>query len=270
MTSQNSLNILPLAVDTPLQNYVWLIVNQQRKQAIAVDPTSAEVVQNYLQQHGLALIAIWITHDHFDHIAGVAALKTSYPACDIIAHQQHQLKNNLVPDSCVGEGSVFSAWEYQVRVWSLEGHKKYHVGYILQDADNRQHAFSGDILFSAGCGRNFEGTLDELFASLQRLASLPDDTLFYPTHEFTVNNLNFANSILPEDSATLAAIDIAHAKREHGLPTLPVTLADEKRMNVFLRTTEAVVIAAVESQTQLENTSPQAVFAALRGLKDAF
>lgn len=264
-----SLSIHPLFIDNPLQNYVWVVEHADLKQAIVVDPTSAEMVQDYLQAKGFDLVEIWITHDHHDHVAGVAGLRATYPNVNVVGHALHKLPKGNVVDTPVADASHFQALGRDVLVWSLEGHKKNHVGYLLE-INNKQHVFSGDILFSAGCGRNFEGTVDELYDSLQRLASLPDETFFYPTHEFTVNNLNFAKTIVPEDKATNDALDDAHAKRAKGEPTLPVTLAHEKRANLFLRVNESDVIAGVTNHASLESESPRVVFKALRGLKDKF
>lgn len=265
-----SISIRPLFIDNPLQNYVWLVVNTSVNEAIVVDPTSADMVQDYIQLYNLSLVEIWVTHDHHDHVAGVAELKRLYPNVRVVGHAQHKLPKQMRIDIAVDEGSFFHAWGREVQVWSLEGHKKYHIGYLLEDQRKNQHVFSGDILFSAGCGRNFEGTLDELYDSLQRLAGLPDDTVLYPTHEFTINNLNFAKSIVPDDNATLDALNDAHAKRAQCEPTLPVTLEHEKRTNLFLRVDEVDVIAGVVSHVSLECELPRAVFKALRGLKDKF
>lgn len=278
-----SLQILPLAVHNHLQNYVWLLVNEQRKEAIAIDPNSADVVTQHLQAQQLTLAAIWITHDHHDHVAGVAALKAEYPHCVLYAHQQHHIPNRSVekreksekpqavqPDITLDEGSQFEAWGNSVQVWGLEGHKTYHLGYLLTDGAAQQHVFCGDVLFSAGCGRVFSGTVEQLYASVQRLASLADDVLFYPTHEFTLNNLNFALQLLPNDAALQQAKADVQNLYDANLPSLPSTLANEKNINVFLRTDEAAVVAAVQEKCGKQITEPAAVFAELRKLKDVF
>lgn len=283
MTVDADIHMMPLYVPMPLQNYIWLIINQKTKEAIVIDPGFADPVLAYLQQHQLSLISIWVTHDHHDHVAGVASLKQAYPTALIYAHQAHQLPKGIPADIHVhphtndgqqeSHAQNINAWQYPVAVWSLEGHKQFHVGYLLKA--EKIHVFCGDILFSAGCGRVFSGTVAQLYDSLQRLATLPEDTLFYPTHEFTQKNLAFALSLLPNDVALKQASQQVNTLRQADKPTLPTTLANEKSINLFLRVHEKAVYQAVSNEinqtmSQTNDTRSLAVFTALRKLKDNF
>lgn len=264
-----TIKITPLYVDNPLQNYIWVITNDETREAVAIDPTSSELVQQYMQENGLNLRKIWVTHDHFDHIAGVAVLKSAYPNAAIYAHAQHELLQGCEPDVLVGEGDCFDVWGCNVSVWSLEGHKRHHLGYVLM-LDGVQRVFSGDIIFKAGCGRVFMGTVDELYDSLQRIAGLSDESVIYPTHEFTVKNLEFALTIEPDSAVLHEAMRQAQALRRQNKPTLPTTVGEEKRINPFLRVHEVEVVRGVQREAGIKDAEPRAVFAALRGLKDEF
>jgi len=149
-------------------------------------------------------------------------------------------------------------------VGATPGHPGRHVSYLLENSDGL-HVFCGDTLFSAGCGRVFTGTIEELYDSFQRFNQLPEETLFYPAHEYTAANLRFAGFIEPENPDIRAALRAA----EH-TPTLPVTLAHERRINPFLRVDFPQVRERVEELAGRGLNSGLEVFAALRELKNRF
>ncbi len=246
-------------------NYIWTLINKNNKQAVVIDPGQAEPVAAYMQEHALEMTSIWTTHHHHDHIGGVMELQEYFPMTHIVAHSEHGVDE----DQTVKDGSTMSAWGHSVQVWDISGHTASHIAYIV-DIDGRKHCFCGDTLFSGGCGRVFTGTIEQLYDSFKRLNSLPADTLLYPAHEYTAANLRFGLSIEPDNVAMQQALAQAEEQTAQGTPTLPVTLAHEREINVFLRAQELTVIAGTSAQTNLDNDKPLTVFAALRELKNNF
>ena len=221
-------------------NYIWTLINKNNKQAIVIDPGQSAPVTEYMEEHGLELTSIWTTHHHFDHTGGVMELQEHFPMTHIVAHSEHGVEE----DQTIKDGSTVSAWGCSAQVWDISGHTNSHIAYIL-DIDNQKHCFCGDTLFSGGCGRVFTGTIEQLYQSFKRIDELPAETLLYPAHEYTANNLRFALTIEPENVAIQQALVQAEQQTAQGVPTLPVTLEHERAINVFLRVTEASVIAGV-------------------------
>lgn len=246
-------------------NYIWTLINDSNKQAIVIDPGQAAPVIAYLEENNLELTSIWTTHHHHDHIGGVAELQESYPMTHLVAHAEH----NVDEDQTIKHDSTVSAWGCSAQVWEVFGHTASHIAYVL-DIDGLKHCFCGDTLFSAGCGRVFTGTIDQLYDSFTRLNSLPAETLLYPAHEYTASNLRFGLSIEPGNTAMRQALTEAEEKTAQGIPTLPVTLDHERAVNVFLRTQEPSVITGVKSKTTMSDDKPLTVFATLRELKNNF
>ena len=246
-------------------NYIWALINESNKQAIVIDPGQAAPVIAYLEENELELTSIWTTHHHHDHIGGVAELQESYPMTHLVAHAEH----NVDEDQTIKDGSTVSAWGYTAQVWEVFGHTASHVAYVL-DIEGRQHCFCGDTLFSAGCGRVFTGTIEQLHDSFKRLDGLTAKTLLYPAHEYTASNLHFGLSIEPNNEAMQQALIQAEEKTAQGMPTLPVTLEHEHAVNVFLRAQEPSVIAGVNSKMDLADENSLTVFTALRELKNDF
>lgn len=246
-------------------NYIWTLVNDTNKQAIVIDPGQAQPVIDYLSEYDLDLTAVWTTHHHHDHIGGVAELREHYPMTHVVAHSEH----GIDPDQTIKDGGVVSAWGVNALVWDISGHTASHVAYVL-DIDGRKHVFCGDTLFSAGCGRVFTGTIEQLYTSFKRLNTLPEDALLYPAHEYTASNLRFALTIEASNEAIITSLADAEQKEAAGIPTLPVTLAHERDVNVFLRVEQPTVIEGVKAKVPLSDDKPLTVFSALRELKDNF
>ncbi|MFC1236089.1 hydroxyacylglutathione hydrolase [Vibrio sp. F74] len=240
-------------------NYIWLIQNSDKRCAI-VDPGDATPVLEYLHQHGLTLEAILVTHHHSDHIGGVAALLDSFPNIKIVGPEK---ENIPYLTHHLNGGAQFSLFDETFLVLDLPGHTNGHLGYV---GDGK--LFSGDVLFSAGCGRIFEGTPEQMFESLNKLLALPDETEVYPAHEYTSSNISFALAVEPDNQNLLAYREDVFRLRAEGKPTLPTTLQREKLINPFLRVDQPSIINSIANRTK--ETSAIGVFTALREWKNAF
>ncbi|MFL1731658.1 hydroxyacylglutathione hydrolase [Moraxella oculi] len=245
-------------------NYIWLICQDQ--QAIIIDAGDNKPVLDYLAIHQLIPIAMLITHHHNDHTGGVAGIKSVYPDMQVIAHQHHGVQ----ADAYVDEGGEFNLMGLDFKVWRTAGHTDTHLSFLCQ-IDECVRVFCGDTLFSGGCGRVFTGTIEELFASMMRFNRLSDETLFYPAHEYTLNNLKFGLSICADEvkNDIQNAITEVQTKLSSGQASLPTTLAHERKINVFLQDHQQM-IEHIKQQYPLTNTSGIAIFTALRILKDNF
>lgn len=257
------------AIPAFVDNYFWLITDGHR--AAIVDPGDAAPVRAALQQRGLQLDAILITHHHGDHIGGVTALLTDRkvpvfgPRAELaqIPFIDHPLDD--------GDRIEVPGIGLQCEVMAVPGHTLGHIAYFAAaSARNSNLLFCGDTLFVAGCGRLFEGTPAQMHASLGRLAALPDDSKVFCAHEYTLSNLAFARAVEP-DSAPLAAeferVTVLRARNEASVPS---TIGHERHFNPFLRVQEAAVRASATTQSGGELSEGSAVFAALRRWKDGF
>lgn len=246
-------------------NYIWII--SQDGQAIIVDAGDDRPVLDYLQTNQLTPIAMLITHHHNDHVGGVAAVKSAYPNMQIFAHHEHGVDTSFF----VKEGDEFTLLGLDFKVWHTPGHTDTHLSYLC-DIGGVCHVFCGDTLFSGGCGRVFTGTIAELFESISRFNQLPSDTLFYPAHEYTLNNLKFGLSVCADavkDGIQLA-IKQTQKKLDMGQISLPTTLDKERNINVFLQVDHQGMIDNIQKQCTIKDSSPLLVFATLRQLKDNF
>lgn len=273
------LKIHPIPAFT--DNYIWAIINDQNQEVIIIDAGQAKPVLDFVKSQNLTITQIWVTHHHNDHIGGIAELAQNFPNAQVFAHAdvlpQIGLKNST-QGVAVSESSEFTIWEntlnLPVQVWQVAGHTQNHLAYLLTFDDNL-HVFCGDTLFSAGCGRVFTGTIEQLFESFDRFNDLHDDkTLFYPAHEYTLSNLKFAEFIEPDNSQIQMAIEKAGQLRQNNQPTLPTTLANERVINPFLKIIanpdDESLINGVNEKVMLDSDEPMAVFTALRRLKDKF
>ncbi|MDR2128284.1 MAG: hydroxyacylglutathione hydrolase [Burkholderiaceae bacterium] len=258
-----------IALPALSDNYIWLLHNGT--QALAVDPGQAQPVQNALQAHGLELACILVTHHHTDHTGGVAALRAATGAA--VFGPAHAAMPAAVPLSRVADGSRVRALGLCFEVLDVPGHTSGDVAYFCADVDGAGLLFSGDTLFSAGCGRVFEGTPAQMLAALDRLAALPGHTRVCCAHEYTLDNLRFALAVEPGNSALAAHLRHCEPLRQQGKPTLPSTIALERAINPFLRSRQASVAQAVCAHAppgSIQTTDEVAVFAALREWKNNF
>jgi hydroxyacylglutathione hydrolase len=245
-------------------NYAYLLHRDGSSEALVVDPSDGAPVMAALEARGLRPVAILATHHHRDHVGGNDALLKQFPGLRVFGHRSDHARIPGQSDDLEDEQD-FQLAGIAIRALHIPGHTLGAVAYLAEGA-----AFTGDTLFAAGCGRLFEGSAEQMYASLHdKLGALPDDTRIYCGHEYTVKNLRFAQSIEPNNADVAAKLAWAQAARERGEPTLPSTLGDERRTNPFLRVNEPQLMSRLHGQLTGDH-SPQAVLAAVRRLRDVF
>lgn len=250
------------AVPAFRDNYIWMLCGMEAGRTIAaiVDPGDAAPVLQALDAHHLTPVAILITHHHADHIGGIRELLAQHrlpvygPARESIPALSHPLREG---DRLALPGLP------PLTVMEVPGHTAGHIAYTGAD-----RLFCGDTLFAGGCGRLFEGSAAQLYASLQKIASLPNDTWIYCAHEYTLANLNFAAEVEPDNPALQERLARTRTQRRAGIATVPTELGLEKRTNPFLRCTEPAVVAAAARHAGREQAPGLETFTALRRWKD--
>ena len=242
-------------------NYIWTLRNATH--AAVVDPGEAPPVLAYLAAEGLKLAAILATHHHPDHVGGIAELLGSH-RCPVYGPRNEPIPTLTHP---VSEGDVLGIPELgaEFSVLDIPGHTRAHIAYY-----GLESLFCGDTLFACGCGRVFEGTPEQMYASLAKLLALPDQTKVYCGHEYTLANMQFAKAVEPANAALAAREKRDQALRDRGLPTLPSTLADEKATNPFLRCREPAVVESANKYLGSRIGDPVSVFSAIRRWKNEF
>ena len=239
-------------------NYIWLLHSGRR--AFVVDPGDAAPVEARLAAEGLQLEGILITHHHADHQGGVGELSARWqpkvyaPAGESITGRTHPLTG----------GECIDVLGQPLEVLAVPGHTLGHLAYYAPGV-----LFCGDTLFGAGCGRLFEGTPGQMADSLDRLGSLPDETLVYCAHEYTEMNLRFVLAVDPDNPALQARCRKVAELRAAGKPTVPLTLGEEKATNPFLRCDQPAVVAAGVANAAVDS-SKASIFAAIRNWRNRF
>ena len=242
-------------------NYIW-VIHEDSGHVAVVDPGDAEPVIAYLSQNNLSLSAILITHKHYDHVGGIAELKTCYPDVVVFGPANEPVKG-LDHQSHAGEVIAIPDMHFSPKVMDVPGHTEGHIAYLADGA-----VFCGDTLFTCGCGRVFSGTMKQLHVSLQKLATLPPDTKIFCAHEYTQDNIGFAKWVEPDNADLLARERTVDAARSKQQPTVPSRLATELATNPFLRTGVAEVKLAAERYAGHALDNSEAVFTTLRQWKD--
>lgn len=244
-------------------NYIWML--HDGVSAAVVDPGDADPVLAALDAQGLQLAAILVTHHHPDHVGGVDALRGR------LKGPVYGPARERIPQPCtpLNEGDRIEVLGLRFDVIDVPGHTAGHIAYVTHDDGHSPLLFCGDTLFSAGCGRLFEGTAAQMHASLAKLAALPDTTRVCCTHEYTLSNLKFAAAVEPGNADIAAHTRECQALRAEGRMTLPSTVGRERRINPFLRWDEPAVIEAAVARGAPDR-SPVQVFGALREWKNHY
>ena len=245
-------------------NYIWAITSAfSPGKAVIVDPGEAAPILDYLRSNNLELTAILITHHHPDHTGGVKEILQHYD-CPVYAGSK---ETSAKASHRLEDGEEFSIEALNLHFTALHvpGHTKGHKIFYGHGV-----VFTGDTLFAAGCGRNFEGEAEELYTSLQKLAALPAETQIYCGHEYTEQNLRFGLTVEPENADIQSKLKLVSMMRAEGKCTLPSSFSEELNTNVFLRSHLPEIKAAAENYSQQNLATPAAVFAVLRHWKNNF
>ncbi|WP_110641433.1 hydroxyacylglutathione hydrolase [Salinicola sp. CPA57] len=243
-------------------NYIWLLQQDNQDRVVVVDPGDAKPVIAWLEQQDLTLDTILVTHHHQDHTGGLRELIERYspevygPANDAISGIRHH----------VGEGDECRVLGRRFEVHAVPGHTLDHIAFYAPGTPGL--LFAGDTLFSGGCGRLFEGTPAQMRESLTKLDALPDDTLVFAAHEYTLANLAFAAAAEPDNAARDAYRAECQTARDLDRPTLPTTLGRERHINPFLRIDEPSLLTTLRQQGPADNSLE--AFTTLRAWKDRF
>ena len=228
-------------------NYSYLIIDKKYNSACVVDPSEAEPIIDYIEKNKINLKFILNTHHHFDHIGGNKNLKKKYKS-KVIGFEKDK---DRIPgiDVCLNDRQIWKSENFEAKIYHIPGHTLGHVCYHFF---KQNILFTGDTLFSLGCGRIFEGTYNQMFSSLQLIKSFPLKTKIYCGHEYTLKNSEFCINHDKKNSALIKKIELIKKSINIGLPSIPSTIKEELECNIFLRAND------VES------------FSKLRDLKDKF
>lgn len=245
-------------------NYSYLVIDDTTRHTAVVDPSEAWPVMQELKNRNLSLSAVLCTHHHHDHIGGVDDLLDEYPGLRVLGFTEDKQRipklNELLAD-----GDTFAVGSLAGDIFHTPGHTSASIVFHLGEA-----LFVGDTLFGGGCGRLFEGSPEQMAASLERIKAHPPSTGIYFGHEYTSLNLRFAVQVDPANQAIQARAEHVAGLRRDNRPSAPSTLADELQTNPFLRTAEPGIIDYLTAEHGRMDTSPVAVFAALREMRNHF
>ncbi|MFV3074056.1 hydroxyacylglutathione hydrolase [Niveispirillum fermenti] len=250
-------HVVPALTD----NYIHIIHDAEHGLTTVVDPGEAAPVRAFLAERGWRLTHILATHHHGDHIGGIPDLRAGSHAT--LIGPRAEIDRIAEMDAVYGDGDSFALGGQTVHVFDTPGHTRGHCAFYFEQA---RLLFSGDTLFSLGCGRLFEGTPEQMWDSLGKLRALPGDTRIHCGHEYTAGNVRFALSIDPDNIALKARGEEVAALRARGLPTIPSRLSDELAANPFLRADDPGLAA----HFGLSGAPAATVFAAIRTAKDEF
>lgn len=214
-------------------NIVWVWVHNCN--AVVIDPSISAPVEKSLLEKGLSLKAILQTHHHDDHIGGTQKLIKRWPNAKVVASKK-ELKRIPFQTFSVEDNDIFHLLDSEIKVIEVHGHTNNHIAFYISKADAKYNIlFPGDTLFGGGCGRLLEGTPIQMFESLYKLNSLPENTQIYSAHEYTENNLKWALELEPNNISIIKRLKLVQIKRQMGMCSLPSSLSEERKTNLFLK-----------------------------------
>jgi hydroxyacylglutathione hydrolase len=256
MQAALQIDLVPCLVD----NYAYLLHDSASGVTGVVDPSAAGPVIDALNKRGLSLTYILNTHHHWDHTGGNAELKKKYNAKVVGPRADEERIPGI--DLALRDGQIWMFGEQEMQVLDTPGHTRGHVSFYFKQS---KAVFTGDTLFSIGCGRLFEGSPEQMWMSLSKLAGLPDDTLVYCGHEYTLSNAKFAITVEPDNKRLKSRLEQVKELRQKGLATIPSTLGEEKETNPFLRPFSAGLRKTMKVPADASDIQ---AFAAVRAAKD--
>lgn len=262
-----TLSISPIAAFK--DNYIWMLRRGTEKQVVIVDPGDAAPVLERLASDALQLHTILITHHHADHTGGIELLLEAFPNAQVIG--PHSSRIESLTQRCK-EGDTITVLGLPFEVLEIPGHTLDHIAFYLPAGAELEPGavFCGDTLFAAGCGRIFEGQPAMMHESLAKLEALPAPTLVFCAHEYTLANLKFALAAEPDNSDLQARLRATRKMRDASLPSLPSTIALERRTNPFLRCHNEDLVRMVAAHCGKRAQNEIDTFAQLRAWKDSF
>ena len=242
-------------------NYSYIIFNPISKMAIIIDPAEASPLIDAITELNLNLEYILITHHHQDHVDGNIELKNKFN-CKIVGFADDA---NRIPgiDIIIKDKEIFNFEDEEIQLNFSPGHTSGHVFFYFK---KNKLAFVGDVVFTLGCGRIFEGTAKDMYQSVKKIKSLPDEVKIFCGHEYTESNLKFCLAYDQDNGDLTKRATKIKSLRSKGLPTVPTTILDEKQTNIFFRCNDK----AISQKLGLEGHSEEKVFKKLRELKDNF
>ncbi|PDH20377.1 MAG: hydroxyacylglutathione hydrolase [Pelagibacterales bacterium MED-G40] len=251
------IDIIPCLSD----NYSYLINDKTSNLVGIVDPSDFDEVNKIIKRKYGKLDYILNTHHHSDHVAGNIELKKNYKS-KIVGSKAD---GNRIPgiDILLDEGEIFKFGKVNFKIITVPGHTKGHIAFYSED---EKTIFTGDTLFSLGCGRVFEGTIKEMFLSINKIKSLPGDTKIYCGHEYTKQNLDFCLKFDENNQFLIKKLDWVKERNDNKMPTIPTTLEEEVKTNIFLRCDNS----SIKNILNMNNSSDEQIFEKLRSLKDQF
>ena len=231
LEKKSEFTIYPITV---LQdNIVWVWVHNCN--AVVVDPSISGPVEKWLLQKDLTLKAILQTHHHDDHIGGTQKLIKRWPDAKVIASKK-ELKRIPFQTFSVDDNDIFNLMDSEIKVIEVHGHTNNHIAFYISKENSKYNIlFPGDTIFGGGCGRLLEGTPAQMFESLYKLNSFPENTKIYPAHEYTETNLKWALTLESENISIIKRLKLVRNKLQKGMSSLPSTISEERETNLFLR-----------------------------------
>jgi len=250
------------AIKAFTDNYIWLVTTNEG--SLVIDPGESKPVIDYLKNEDIFLDNILITHHHFDHTGGLSGLIKHNKNISVIGPNNHieEIKTRVKGDDCINVIGL------EFIVISVPGHTLDHIAFYCENGGD-PILFCGDTMFAGGCGRIFEGTYDQMYKSLMKLKNLPSNTKVYCAHEYTEQNLNFANCVEPLNNDIVARLKKVSNQRELNKITLPSSIGEELKTNPFLRCDKKNIRESIFNKYNIEGNDTE-IFEAVRNWKDTF